>query len=83
MATKRFTLELSVDQYDFLRKEALAMQTTVVGFIRQLIENHRNRPLRKTRHYESDPLGGRQGSFDGPADLAENHDRYLYGKKSK
>lgn len=83
MATKRFNLELSVDQYDFLRKEADAMETTVAGLIRRLIEDHRSRLLKDVRHYDSDTLGSRHGSFDGPADLAENHDRYLYGKKSK
>jgi hypothetical protein len=39
MATKRLNLELSVDQYDSLRKEADAMKTTVSGLIRQLIED--------------------------------------------
>lgn len=83
MATKRFNLELPVEQYEFLRKEADAMKSTVAGLIRRLIEDHKNRLLKEVRFYDADPLGSRQGSFDGPADLAENHDRYLYGKKSR
>ncbi len=83
MISKRFTLELPVDQYDFLRREADSTRTTVAGLIRRLIEDHKNRLLKEARHYDSDPLCSRQGSFDGPADLAEHHDRYLYGKRSK
>jgi hypothetical protein len=83
MATKRFTLELPMDQYEFLRKEAGAMRTTIVGLIRKLIEGHRNNLIKEARQYDSDPLYSRKGSFDGPADLAENHDRYLYGKRAK
>ena len=37
MATKRLTIELSVDQYELLRKQANTNGTTVSGFIRQLI----------------------------------------------
>ncbi len=83
MAMKRLTLELPTDQYDFLRKEATAMGTTVAGLIRKLIDERRHRLFREALHQEADPLYTRQGSFDGPADLAESHDRYLYSPDTK
>ena len=83
IAMKRLTLELPLDQYDFLRKEAAGMGTTVAGLIRKLIDERRRRLFKEALHHEADPLYGRQGSFDGPADLAENHDRYLYGRDNK
>jgi len=30
------------------------------------------------KDYQNDPLYKIDGSFDGPSDLSENHDRYLY-----
>ncbi|MDR7555333.1 MAG: ribbon-helix-helix protein, CopG family [Armatimonadota bacterium] len=79
MATKRLTIELPVDQHEFLRKEAAARGTTVSALIRKLIEEHRARPSEDLRAlYSTDPFARRSGSFDGPPDLAERHDRYLY-----
>jgi Tfp pilus assembly protein PilV len=84
MATKRLTIELSTDQYELLRKQASSTGTTVTGFIRKLIDDFRLRPTAEARkHYQSDPLYKVRGSFDGPKDLAENHDHYLYGRPSK
>jgi hypothetical protein len=83
MVMKRFTLELPADQYDFLRKEADSTGTTIAGLIRRLIDERRRRLLNEAVHQKADPLFSRQGSFDGPSDLAENHDRYLYGRKTK
>jgi hypothetical protein len=83
MAMKRLTLELSIDQYDFLCKEARVMGTTIAGLIRKLIEESRRRLLQEALRNEADPLSGRKGSFDGPADLAENHDHYLYRRNSE
>lgn len=81
MATKRLTIELPIDQYEFLRKEATSLGTTIAGLIRSLIEDCRHRlPEEARTAYQTDPLYNRRGSFDGPADLAEHHDRYLYGQ---
>jgi hypothetical protein len=80
---KRLTLELPADQYDFLRKEAGARGTTISGLIRKLIEESRRRILQNAFGDATDPLIGRKGSFDGPADLAENHDDYAYGRDSE
>ena len=79
MATKRLTIEISTDQYDVLRKQASANGTTVSGFIRRLIDDIRFRlPEGVRKKYQSSSLYKRRGSFEGPRDLAENHDRYLY-----
>jgi hypothetical protein len=82
MATKRLTIELSSDQYEVVRKRAVAAGTTVSGFLRQLIDDARfHLPEEARKSYQDDPLYARRGSFDGPLDLAEDHDRYLYGSK--
>jgi len=84
MATKRLNVELPFDQYEFLRKEAAAKGLTISGLLRQLIEARRARPSADIRDmYQGDPLFERFGSFDGPSNLAEEHDRYLYGSKSQ
>lgn len=84
MATKRLTIELSVDQYELLRKQANTNGTTVSGFIRQLIDDFRHRlPMEARKNYQNDPLYKMRGSFDGPKDLSEKHDHYLYGRSSK
>ncbi len=81
MATKRLNIELPIDQYEFLRKQANTAGTTISGLIRRLIDDFRFRlPEEARKNYQTDPLYRRQGSFDGPADLSENHDHYLYGR---
>ena len=78
MATKRLTIELSVDQYELLRKQASTTGTTVTGFIRKLIDDFRlHLPEEARKNYQNDPLYKMRGSFDGPEDLAENHDHCL------
>ncbi len=79
MANKRLTLELSVDQYEFVRKEAAAEGLTVSAFIRALIDDRRASPPRLRQGYQDDPFYRRRGSFRGPKDLSLKHDRYLYG----
>ncbi len=78
MATKRLTFELSLDQYEILRKKAKAAGTSIPRFIRQMIDDLRLRPSADgLKNYQNDPLFRRRGSFEGPVDLAENHDWYL------
>lgn len=80
MAVRRLTIELPQEQYDFLRKQAVAAKTTTVGLIRHLIHECRIRmPEEAGTQYRTDPFYQRRGSFDGPADLAGHHDRELYG----
>lgn len=82
MANKRLTIELPVDQHEFLRKEAAARGMTVSVLIRQLIQDCRVRPPETIRAIlAADGFCRRHGSFDGPPDLAEGHDRYLYGTR--
>lgn len=81
MATKRLTIELPFDQYEFLRKEAAHRGMTISGLIRQLIEDSRAHPAEAISTYAEDPFSRRDGSFEGPPDLAEHHDLYLYGSK--
>jgi hypothetical protein len=79
MATKRLTIELSIEQYETLQKQAKETGTSVSGFIRRVIDEFRLRPSKDAcQNYQADPWYKRRGSFDGPTDLAENHDRYLY-----
>jgi hypothetical protein len=84
MAKKRLNIELSIEQYEALRKQASANGTTVSGVIRQLIEESRNHlPKEAAKNYRFDPLYRRRGSFVGPRYLAEKHDQYLYGRPTK
>jgi len=79
MGTKRLTIELSTHQYEILQREAKTSGTTISGCLRRLIEELRSRPKDQLfQNYQEDPLYKRRGSFDGPEDLAEHHDRFLY-----
>jgi hypothetical protein len=79
MTNKRLTIELPVDQHNFLQKEAAARGMTVSALIRELIQDRRARPPEEIRAMlPTDSFSRRQGSFDGPPDLAEQHDHYLY-----
>jgi len=84
MATKRLTIELSVDHYELLRKQANATGTTVSAFIRRLIDDFRLRlPEEARKNYQNDPLYKMRGSFNGPKDLSKDHDQYLYRRPFK
>lgn len=84
MAKKRLNIELSIEQYEALRKQASSSGTTVSGVIRQLIEKSRDHlPIEAVKSYRSDPLYKRRGSFDGPRCLSEKHDQELYGQPPK
>ena len=80
MAVKRLNIEIPWEQYDILRREAAIRGTSISSILRRLIEDL-ERPKRKrgARARVADPFLSRKGSFDGPADLAEKHDAYLYG----
>ena len=81
-AVKRLTIELPQEQYEFLRKQAIAAKKTTVGLIRSLIHECRIRiPKETANQYRADPFYQRRGSFDGPSNLAEEHDRDLYGSR--
>lgn len=82
MPLKRLNIEIPWEQYELLQREATARGTTISRVIRDLIagiEKPRERRARRTLRH--DPLYGMRGSFDGPVNLAEKHDAYLYGKR--
>ncbi len=79
MTRKRLTLELSLDQYTFVRREAAIEGLTISAFIRALIDQRRASPPPLRENYRDDPFYKRRGSFKGPKDLSVNHNRYLYG----
>lgn len=82
MPVKRLNVELPIEQYEFLRREAEAKKTTISQFLRDLIDQRKESSAKTAkRSYAKDPFFQRKGSFDGPVDLAANHDSYLYGPK--
>ena len=82
MAIKRLNIEVPWEQYEVLRREAAIRGATISGVIRELIAGLA-RPGRRRggRKPQDDPLYTMGGSFDGPADLAEKHDAYLYERR--
>lgn len=84
MGTRRVSIELPMEQYEFLRKEAVSRGLTISRLLQHLIEAQRGHLSGEiTELYQNDPLVRRRGSFDGPANLAEEHDRYLYGASTR
>ena len=82
MAVKRLNIEIPWEQYELLRREAALKGTTVTGVLRDLIGSLKSvSGKRKGRGSGADPFLSRMGSFDGPPDLAEKHDEYLYGSR--
>lgn len=82
MPAKRLNIELPIEQYEFLRQEAGAKKTTISQLLRDLVDQRRRSSVKAAkRNYAKDPFFQRKGSFDGPVDLAEKHDSYLYGQK--
>lgn len=78
MATKRLTIELSTSQYETLQQQARTTGTTISGCIRRLIEDLRTQPRgQENQNYREDHFYKRRGSFNGPDNLAEQHDRYF------
>ena len=82
MPAKRLNIELPIEQYEFLCQEAEAKKTTISRLLRDLIDQRKESSTKAAkRNYAKDPFFQRKGSFDGPADLAGQHDSFLYGRK--
>jgi len=82
MPVKRLNIELPIEQYEFLRREAEAKKTTISQFLRDLIEKRKKSSAKAAKaNYAKDPFFQRKGSFDGPVNLAAKHDSNLYGRK--
>jgi len=79
---KRLNVEIPWEQYETLRREASVRGTTISGVLRDLIAG-----LKQTgkghgrRSRGDDSLYRMAGTFDGPVNLAEKHDAFLYGKR--
>ncbi len=79
---KRLNIEIPWEQYEILRHEAAIRKTTISSVLRGLIEGLKPPSgRRRRRNLREDPFYARRGSFEGPADLAEKHDAYLYGRR--
>ncbi|MBI4729338.1 MAG: antitoxin [Acidobacteria bacterium] len=72
---KRLNVELEDTDYRYLKDLADRQGRSVVAVIREAVAR-----LRRSEDVDprADPMYG-VGSFDGPRDLAERHDDYLYG----
>lgn len=82
MAVKRLNIEIPWEQYEILRREAAIRETTVSQVIRDLIGGLKQPGRRRSgRKLQGDPLYRMAGAFDGPGDLAEKHDAYLYERR--
>ena len=82
MPAKRLNIELPIEQYEFLCQEAEGKKTTISQLLRDLIDQRKESSTKAAkRNYAKDPFFQRKGSFDGPADLAAQHDSFLYGRK--
>lgn len=73
---KRLTIELDEDAYAYLRDRARREGRSVVSLLREAVARLRRAEVPDPR---ADPMY-RVGSFEGPPDLAERHDDYLYGR---
>jgi len=82
MPFKRLNVEIPWEQYEALKREAAVRGTTVSAVLRDLIAGLRKPAVgRGSRATRTDPLYRMGGAFDGPVNLAEKHDAFLYGKR--
>jgi hypothetical protein len=72
---KRLNVELEDGDYRYLKARAEREGRSVVSLIREAVVRLRGSDALDPR---SDPMYP-VGSFDGPDDLSERHDDYLYG----
>jgi hypothetical protein len=72
---KRMTIELDEADFGYLRDRASREGRTVVSLLREAVQRLRGADGADPR---SDPMFT-VGSFDGPKDMAERHDDYIYG----
>jgi hypothetical protein len=82
MPFKRLNIEIPWEQYEALKREAAVRGSTVSAVLRDLIAGLRKPAVgRGSRATRTDPLYRMGGAFDGPVNLAEKHDAFLYGKR--
>lgn len=71
---KRLNVELDERDYGYLKDRAAREGKTLIAVIREAIAGLRQADLGDARN---DPMY-EVGSFEGPSDLADRHDDYLY-----
>jgi hypothetical protein len=77
---KRTQLYLTARQHAALLRMARVRGTSLAGVVRLAIDAYLAAPTVPERTSEgADPLAGLVGCFEGPGDLSDNHDEYLYG----
>ena len=72
---KRLTIELDEADAAYLRERARRDGTSLVAVLREAIRSLRRADVADPR---SDPMY-KTGTFEGPSNLAERHDDYIYG----
>lgn len=83
MPPKRLTIQLPLEQYELLERQARDLRTSLSAVLTQIIAEWQSQVAGQPHSaLESDSFYHRRGSFDGPCDLAENYHQYLYGPTS-
>ena len=78
----RLQVNLTSEQYEFLRTEAFAKSKSMAAILREILDEviaQRQQGL-----LEDDPIWDMIGvgaDIDGPTDISENVDKYLYGER--
>lgn len=80
---KRTQIYFPLDLYRKIRKRAEQESKSLAFMVREAVENYLEED-KNQGDWDGDPFFHAVGIMDsGKGDLAENHDRYLYGKKKK
>lgn len=80
----RLQISLTEDQYDFLKSESFTTGKSMAAVLRDVIDE-----VIKTRQQnllQQDPIWdiiGIGSEIDGPTDVSENVDKYLYGERTE
>src|SRR5262245_9277277 len=80
---KRTQLYLTAAQHEALIRAARKRRTSLAEVVREAIAEYLGKPGKRGRAASStDPLAEFIGCFEGPGDLAERHDDFLYGPRT-
>lgn len=85
MTMIRTQINLEEEQYRLLQLEAQLNKRSLSGIIREVIDKGFMMKQRSKKKYTLLDIAkhATKGEKDIPNDISENHDEYLYGKKSK
>lgn len=82
LSEKRTQIYLPDSLFGHLKKEARSERKSVAQVIREAIEMYLEQRRLKKVDWEGDPMNKIIGLGEGDADLAAQHDKYLYGDKA-